>query len=378
MYDNSIRAERVMRLAYIHIGTHKAASTFLQKFILKNQKELRRRGLFVPMITTSENSNLRHNFHKPLAMALQNLKCPQSKAVFEQLRQEILNHPRENILLSSEIFEDRLSKVNVDFLESFFSKLGINIVFVAYVRSQPDYINSRYTQTIKRFWDDCSFEEYCLQARSNVLFDYGKLFSNILNNSSIKFVVRSFDGAIEYGIERDFLDVLLSGQLYDYSEFKHPLSKQNTSPGPTTIYCGRVARKIISEKHSIENRSVYWNALKKATDQNNWNTRSFMGMNNKKAREIEKYFLKINDDFALEVWNKPWRSYFENKSFSQNVFNPAMMTKAEARQINEVIGSVLFEANSLRNKIGRPQYYYNKMLRLIQNENSYSEYFPTL
>ncbi len=52
------------KVVYIHIGTHKTGSTFLQKFLLWNREALLKRGVFLPLLQHAKKDE--HTFPNKL------------------------------------------------------------------------------------------------------------------------------------------------------------------------------------------------------------------------------------------------------------------------------------------------------------------------
>ncbi|MEH6404019.1 MAG: hypothetical protein V7750_11640 [Sneathiella sp.] len=344
--------------AYIHVGTHKTASTFLQKFLLKNRETLRERGVFLPLLKETierlkKNSGFNDpNYHLPIVRALDlGQDSIEAKETFRDLEHAIKTSSSEVVLLTSEIFEDQLTKQNILILERFFTSLGYETTFIAYIRNQPEYINSLYTQTIKRFWDNCSFDTYVDRSKDMVVYDYCRLFSEILKNKKVSFIARSYDQATKIGIETDFLDIVLGKGKYNVSDFTAKENYQNEAPGPATIFAAQLIRRIaLSEFPHEKKLYLYWNRLKRLSHAKNWNERKYVGFSTDKARKIEQTFLEKNDRFAQLVWGSNWAIHYTQKKFDQNIFNPEDATLKELWEIECVVEKVL---NDIRRKNGQ-------------------------
>jgi len=362
--------------AFIHVGTHKTASTSIQKFLVRNRKALLKRGVFLPLLPDSnETSRLKQkiddaNYHLPIVRALDlGMQNPRARKTFNDLGNLIENCSGKNILLTSEIFEDQLSKKNIEILETFFSSLGYKSTFIAYIRNQPDYINSRYTQTVKRFWDDCSFEEYLQQASSMSIFDYGRLFCEVMSNEKISFVPRSFDVALKKGIERDFLNIILDKDPCGFTDFEFLEGIQNQAPGPITIFTAMLIRKTIVEEFPDE-AELYklWEYLKKISFLKNWNKDKFVGISTFEARDIESIFQQKNDAFAHRVWGESWSAHFQEKEFNKNVFYPEYASSQELWEIDCVIEKIL---NRVRLKNGVSRHFLKDLSRYFTKHRRY-------
>ena len=143
-------ASPVRRRLILHAGTHKTASTDIQSRLLRS------RGLL-------EHQNVRYRFpledvadFKPLTKAITR---GQWDVWHDYL--EAMDGCDGDLLLSAEQFAPQLTqRKTIRKLRSLAQQHGYGLTIVIFIRSQLDYINSRYAYTLKRFYHTTTFESY--------------------------------------------------------------------------------------------------------------------------------------------------------------------------------------------------------------------------
>jgi hypothetical protein len=145
---------------FVHIGTEKTGTTYIQNFLSDNRAELLKQGYFFPKSPGKEN-------HTKLAAYAQDdntfddlrgfMKTRQKREVakfrktFEkQLLTEIKECPTRNIIFSGEHCSSRLLTVReISKLKELFGQLNQNIKIVVYLRRQDQFLLSTYSTWIK-------------------------------------------------------------------------------------------------------------------------------------------------------------------------------------------------------------------------------------
>ena len=143
-------AAPALRRLILHAGTHKTASTDIQSRLLRS------RGLL-------EEQNVQYRFplgdvahFKPLTKAITR---GQWDVWHDYL--ETMAGSSGDLLLSAEQFAPRLTqRKTIRTLRSLAQQHGYELTIVIFIRSQLDYINSRYAYTLKRFCHTTTFEGY--------------------------------------------------------------------------------------------------------------------------------------------------------------------------------------------------------------------------
>ena len=103
-----------MKTLYLHIGTPKTATTYLQQFLFVNADRLMKDGIYYPSDVDKMYFPPYVNMHVPLVSSITGLKVnwlspkyhyPSGEAL-EQLLEDIENNESNKVLLSSEVFYD--------------------------------------------------------------------------------------------------------------------------------------------------------------------------------------------------------------------------------------------------------------------------------
>lgn len=134
-----------MATCFIHAGTHKTATTYLQTFLVQNQELLEQQGLYVP----------RAGRHGPLTghhRLAQQLNGWDGSAAgsfdgrgLEELRRELAPLTLHNVCLTAENFGPLHAKpAALQALASTLHDLHLDIKVIVYLRPQVDYGESLY------------------------------------------------------------------------------------------------------------------------------------------------------------------------------------------------------------------------------------------
>lgn len=212
---------------FLHIGSHKTATTFLQNSLTRNAGTLRDLGLLYP------KAGRIHGAHFKLCWAL---KAPETKdsalealddwaALFE----EIDAAPEEVIVLSSEEFGLAIDPYR---LAPLAERYDVAVIF--YLRSPDSYMESFYNQVVKDFGtrESRSIETYLAEQPPFFLETMALLrpWEEMFGTDAVR--LRLFDrDHLPNGILRDFLETLGCTR---FPEFRPPddsvLHKQSLPP----------------------------------------------------------------------------------------------------------------------------------------------------
>ncbi|MTH34130.1 hypothetical protein GL279_05885 [Paracoccus limosus] len=202
-----------MQNLYIHIGTHKTATTWLQHYLGKNSDKLNDHGFYYPWIgriTQAQHRLGQAIFARPNPHeALDNLP------LWQKFRHELAMTGYKNIVISSEEFE---WVKHPELIKRFLPDVTIHTVL--YLRRQDDYLESLYGQQIRDFRPrlTCTIHEYLAQRNLNFL-DYSRLVAR-WQAASDQMTLRIFDRKLMKGgdIGHDFLDALGIGNTGGFEE----------------------------------------------------------------------------------------------------------------------------------------------------------------
>lgn len=212
-----------MQKLFIHIGTHKTATTWLQHFLGMNSDRLEDLGFYYP-----KTGRVNHAQHRIAQAIFQRPKpaAPINDIPFwRRFKRELAATRYQNIVVSSEEFEwVRDPKVIRDYLPE------VEIHVICYLRRQDDYLESLYGQQIRDFRPRLTItvDEY-LDQKPDYL-DYDALLTR-WEKAAHKVHVRVFDRQFMAGgdIGRDFLTTIGLGEMGDFIQPSGPVIDHKAS-----------------------------------------------------------------------------------------------------------------------------------------------------
>lgn len=291
----------------MHVGIHKTASTYIQHRLKRNQRFLRQQGLLYPG---------RRRDHMRLVKALSqgNLQ-PWGKLLDRAALKG------RTPLVSAEILSLLLARPSADGdctvlaqLLGFLKERGVGLHLVAFVRDQPAYLNSRYTQLLKRFYFALPFERYLSQtmrAGGESECDYERLFGEALDRSEVRCSLLPFRGG-----EADPCERLLQAIGVASCADLDPLNERaNAQPGWQAVWIAqRIARGL--QSHHLEAwrdaacKLRIRRGLELMAEIQGWPAEPFQGLSEPLLDRLEHRYGASNDRFASRVWGYSWRELF--------------------------------------------------------------------
>jgi hypothetical protein len=142
----------VRRTCFVHIGTHKTATSSLQAFLTLNEAALLSAGVLVPQTGRPEHLFGHRNIgHHNIAWELNgDPRFEPEAGTLRDLASEISEVDPDRVVLSSEDFEYLHAKpAALDRLSNAIGELGYALEIVAYVRPQHEYVETLYLELIK-------------------------------------------------------------------------------------------------------------------------------------------------------------------------------------------------------------------------------------
>ena len=133
----------------IHAGTHKTASTYIQDRLFQNRLRLNEQGFI-------------YNYPKG-TKTFKVLASDICKGDWNSFKTYLNSHKDKgrNILISAEQFAVPLNNPKtLKTLQKLALRKGFELEIIIFIRTQLDYINSRYTYSLRRFYHSQTFEEF--------------------------------------------------------------------------------------------------------------------------------------------------------------------------------------------------------------------------
>ena len=219
-----------MRLI-LHIGMHKTASTTIQKRLKANNQRLKEFGYHY----VSKN-------RKALLKAVQDENFQPWLKLIRQAQKDGLTPIVSHEAFSHILCRLRSGKTNScigDWLLKRLNKAGVNVTVIGFVRDQPSYLNSHYTQHVKRFVTAQSLEAYAADAMQSSIkrnsCDPEQLFGWLEQHPSVHTVFFPYGRSItppacQGNAPRDpFAQLIHCLGIPETVQFK-PVANQNSQP----------------------------------------------------------------------------------------------------------------------------------------------------
>ena len=325
-------AAGVRRRLILHAGTHKTASTDIQSRLLRSRSLL-------------EQENVHYRFPVPAVLDFK----PLTKAITREDWQiwgdylELMARGDGDVLLSAEQFAPRLTqRKTIRQLKRLARESGYELTIVIFVRSQLDYINSRYAYTLKRFYHTTRFNEYVEEvlagrlpssgtftgpnAKRSDVFDFWNYFAALVQERERGLDVRFIP--FRQTDPDPFRQLLTTLDLNPHLPWAASRSDAlNQSPGPRATWLARQVGLRLA-RHGISHRVIENSSAIIPLEQSfrRWHDGSFWGFDRDLARVVRRHFKDNNNRFAEAVWGRRWKEVFvKDKSLRrrpQAVYEP--------------------------------------------------------
>ena len=186
-----------MRKCFLHVGTHKTATTSIQHFLDSHPQELARSGYLYPRVGRPEEARAGH--HNIAWEISGDRRFRADYGDGEALIREIADTDH-NIIISSEDFECSAHHAGKfgKFIVAI-QKLGIRMSVIVYLRSQIDYAESLYC-TLLQFGFDQPFSLFCEKYWRPVQYSGANGYSRFA-----MMILSPFSRAWQRGDRRSFL-----------------------------------------------------------------------------------------------------------------------------------------------------------------------------
>lgn len=331
-----------MPLCTLHIGLPKSGSTTIQSMIFSNRTRLLRQGIYVPEAST--NGFRRADHHMLAWEIIGKTSAGSVQNHWDALKSELARRGNpEHVLITSEYFQEKLRSVSyIEGLRDRFAALGYRLRLIAYVRPQPEYVNSNYAQNVKLLFNTQGILKYVRRSLQIGRYDYARHLLPAFSVDGLDVVCRPFNReTVQRGICMDFLATLgldegASGTM------KLP-TIENASPGPRTLaLCLAIARAL--EHRNIvladDERSRSSRAIQDFGEHMGWNAQKFSGVSKRNAQLMRWHFTAGNDAFAAAAWQKSWSDVFGEECWTPPPFNVFFRNRATGEDRSEFNNAV--------------------------------------
>jgi hypothetical protein len=332
----------ISRICFIHAGTHKTASTYIQDRLLRNSSILRSHGLEYNF------KGLPERRHKSIAM---NAKA----GSLDLLERHLMRNARSdgNILISAEQFTAPFSNPEtVEAAKKLVRRAGYELRIVIFIRPQLEYMNSRYVQECKRFYHALRFNDYVKRytgGASQDIFDYEDFLGELARSGLCTFLPFGKNHGDPFCQLAQVLELPpeLVERLLPASGNAH-----NAQPGAKGVWLARyVTRQMRSKGVDSRSLSNTTKIIPKIAKTHGWDADRFYGFSKGLARETRRHYRRSNRKFARIAWGLPWNEIFPPALHDPNVFRPS--SEAELATMTSYADEVLRYLASKNKKMAR-------------------------
>ena len=298
----------IERTVVLHVGMHKTASTYIQKRLRKNRGLLRRHGLLMPA---------RRRQDRVLLDALANGRWKPWRRWLNRAETRGCH-----LLVSHEALSWSLSRtVNLKsqprglWLAEKLQAHGWQLKVVGFIRDQESYLNSRYTQLVKRLTVHGDFKSYVSRVITESTIsecDLMTLFGWLVDHVSVETVMIPFGSALDcHGrsiqtrpdpYEQLLAELPLPAKVAKQSR---PARSKNQQPGRLGVALARAIGTHLTEqnpkilrKHDKALRA----AIETLARQQGWPDHPFNGLNTEIRETIRERYAHSNADFCRCFW----------------------------------------------------------------------------
>jgi len=333
-----------MRLI-LHIGMHKTASTTIQKKLKANNQRLKEYGYkFV-----AKN-------RKALLKAVQEKNFKPWRKLIRQAKSEGMTPIVSHEAFSHVLCRSRPGKKPThigDWLLKKLSKAGVTVTVIGFVRDQPSYLNSHYTQHVKRFATAKSLKSYAAKAMRPSIAknscDPEQLFGWLERHPFVRTVFFPFGRSLSLPPslvdqpKEPFAQLIRCLGIPESVHFK-PVANMNAQPGDLAIRTAlqlskELKREGIRLGKSAKRARVL---ICREAEQRNWIGTPYVGLSPKLSERIRSHYAAANNRFALRVWGCPWDQIFTAGPVAES----RIPTAAEQEAVDQAVKQIRLQLNS--------------------------------
>jgi hypothetical protein len=337
----SIQVPVTSKTLFLHIGMHKTASTYIQNRLRRNCGKLASCGILYPSLRSEH-------------LALVRATLRQEFDLWRKWLSQAHNAD-QNLLISAEAFSLVLSESKGGealgaWLYKRVQDFGWDLRIIAFIRDQPSYLNSRYTQLVKRLHTQSSFKRYVRRVAKGGTeseCDMVKLFGWLLVDQAPLARFIPFGGVIPVAASHPLGSTSSNSNIRQIDPFESFVdclpfpdnchlsdvgaTAANKQPGDVGV---RLARRLGRhlKKHApdlLEKagcRNAVRNQIEHLVESNQWHRHRFDALTPVLVREIRATYAQSNDAFARAAWgSESW-----DLVFPQSLEEPSEQREAPA------------------------------------------------
>lgn len=322
------------RVCYIHIGPHKTGTTAIQQALHNDARRLLNLGFYYPPVVDLVSGRRRNN-HTPLSRPSNFRHDDLIETHYWAELDRQLKLVDGAVVISSEHFAE-MFKVDerYDAVVDFFHDRDFRIVFVAYVRDQPAWLNSWYTQDQRNFMSRRTVAEFRDHAIEAGLLDPWRFLGRPMNDPRVEVRVVSFEQAAAVGLPRSFYDAIGVPP-----RVKPTMPKQvNQNIGAKGLYAAQeIMRRVERRVRSMPNYVHLYESFKILMSARGWESRAYVGVTEADVDVLRQAYGESNDLFARRWFGCDWAEACPARPLRPSVFDFEEASEEDRRDVIEVV-----------------------------------------
>jgi len=327
---------------------HKTASTYIQRKLIKNRDLLRSNGILMPRNRKIANSlvlAVKTKRWKPWRRWLQRAKDRNCNL--------LVSHEALSTLLYKNIPNKKRSRGT--WLAKKLKNCGWNLKIICYIRDQESYLNSRYTQLVKRLKLNSKFDSYVMntmEGGTNSECDVMVLFKWLIRNKEIKKTLIPFESIANHSGSNT------QSQLDPFEQFVREIEMpKNLVYRCKTIRSfnqqpGRLGVELALKIHSFlamykpnlvkKYRKQICKSIDNTVELNEWHAEPFQGLDEALVEKIRVHYQSSNEKFCRYFWpGQTWTAIFDHSCL--NYCNPNKISTEESNKLDNYCKKVIIQ-----------------------------------
>jgi hypothetical protein len=300
-----------MRQCILHIGLPKTGSSSIQRTLAMNQDVLAANGI---VYQTTLNGNKGVLAHHKLGASLRGAS-KQSRLEGINLSEfgDLLRSVSADVVLvsSESLGHPRLKREKLNEFIEMIARCGFSTTAIAYIRPQPPLSNSAYTQVVKTFTFNGSFDDFISKRVEHPSWRMSERLKAWSEQPNIRFI------AVPFTRENTGLDIAakmlkvagIPSETVDALALV-PAGYVNEAPGPLAVAGFRLLGRQLEDFRDLKHQPKARKLAVKEAKRRGWFSDRFVGLDQKRADRIRAIFEKDNEGFAHRFFERPWHEVF--------------------------------------------------------------------
>ena len=308
-----------MRLI-LHIGMHKTASTTIQKRLQANNPLLRKHGyIYISEQRKSLLKAVLQGDFEPWRDLIRTVAPTGLTPIFSH---EALSH------VLCRTGPVATAPCSGDWLLNKLADAGVSVTIIAFIRDQPSYLNSHYTQHVKRFATSQSLAAYTRRAMRRSIHktscDPEQLFGWIRRRKGIRTSFFPYGRTITppASLQRfpndPFAQLIGSLGIPERVSFQ-AIDNRNTQPGDLAVRTAlHLSQELKSDGIRLGKKAQRARTLlTRESKRRGWSQTPYVGLDQATYNSIRDHFAEGNNRFSVAVWGCTWQQIFPLETLPQ-------------------------------------------------------------